>query len=85
MNTAMQEHIEEIQYWKEKAPFGSAFRDCLIILEGSAMNRLEKEKEEQKKMAVDFFHWNNKGLLTNGNSKTEDAFEDFYNQTFNKQ
>jgi hypothetical protein len=46
MKTAMQELIEEIQYWKEKAPLGSAFKDCLIILEGSATNSLEKEKEQ---------------------------------------
>ena len=43
-----QELIHEIQYWKEKAPIGSAFRDCLIILEGSAINKLEKEKEHIK-------------------------------------
>lgn len=48
MKTAMQELIEEIQYWKEKAPVGSAFKDCLIILEGSATNSLEKEKEQIK-------------------------------------
>ena len=46
MKTAMQELIEEIQYWKEKAPVGSAFKDILIILEGSANNSLEKEKEQ---------------------------------------
>ena len=46
MKTAMQELIEEIQSWKEKAPLGSAFKDCLIILEGSATNSLEKEKEQ---------------------------------------
>ena len=46
MSTAIQELIEEIQYWKEKAPLGSAFKDCLIILEGSATNSLEKEKEQ---------------------------------------
>jgi len=46
--TPVQELIEEIQYWKEKAPIGSAFRDCLIILEGSAINKLEKEKEQIK-------------------------------------
>ena len=44
--TAIQDLIEEIQYWKEKAPVGSAFKDCLIILEGSATNKLEKEKEQ---------------------------------------
>jgi len=44
MKTAMQELIEEIQYWKEKAPLGSPFKDCIIILEGSATNSLKKDK-----------------------------------------
>ena len=50
MKTAIQELIEEIQYWKEKAPLGSAFRDCLIVLEGSATNKLEKEKNRMKEV-----------------------------------
>lgn len=59
MKTALRDLIEEIQYWKEKAPVGSAFRDCLIILEGSATNKLEKEKSQLKrayKDCHDYFH-----------------------------
>lgn len=74
MKTAMQEHIEEIQYWKEKAPIGSAFRDCLIILEGDAINKLEKEKEQ---------------LIETFDSGTKERYYGesgvhYYNQKFNK-
>jgi hypothetical protein len=61
MKTIMKELIEEIQYWKEKAPLGSAFKDCLIILEGSATNKLEKEKEQIKPLVdalEDIINWN---------------------------
>ena len=73
MKTAMQELIEEIQYWKEKAPLGSAFKDCLIILEGSATNSLEKEKEqivEAFEQGLEF------GFPTNGSN--------YFNKTFNQ-
>lgn len=73
MKTAMQELIEEIQYWKEKAPVGSAFRDCLIILEGSAINKLEKEKEhiiEAFEQGIEF------GFPTNGSN--------YFNKTYNQ-
>jgi len=71
MKTTTQELIEEIQYWKEKAPVGSAFKDCLIILEGSAINKLEKEKEQ----IIDACNANLKGLLTTG--------KDYYDLNFN--
>jgi hypothetical protein len=61
MKKLIQELIEEIQYWKEKAPLGSAFKDCLIILEGSATNKLEKEKEQIKSLVdalEDIINWN---------------------------
>ena len=73
MKTAMQELIEEIQYWKEKAPIGSAFKDCLIILEGSATNKLEKEKEQIKTA------W-----IANDNELQRLAAEEYYNQTYNQ-
>ena len=65
----MQELIEEIQYWKEKAPLGSAFKDCLIILEGSATNKLEKEKEQ---------------IMAAKNDPTLKSPLEYYNQTYNQ-
>ena len=76
MKTAMQELIEEIQYWKEKAPLGSAFKDCLIILEGSATNSLEKEKEQ----IIDAFE---QGLEFSFPTNGSNYFNKTYNQ--NKQ
>jgi len=75
METAIQDLIEEIQYWKEKAPVGSAFKDCLIILEGSATNKLEKEKE-QIIAAVRYGQ----------NNHTENVYEEgklYYNEIYN--
>jgi hypothetical protein len=79
MKTAMQELIEEIQYWKEKAPIGSAFRDCLIILEGSAANSLEKEKEQIQKAFSD-------GQETPINHPTLPHYsrEEYYNDNYNQ-
>ena len=74
MKTAMQELIEEIQYWKEKAPVGSAFKDCLIILEGSANNSLEKEKKIIDMTFVDGKYNSSKWLDS----------EEYYNQTYNQ-
>jgi hypothetical protein len=75
MKTAVQELIEEIQYWKEKAPFGSAFKDCLIILEGSATNKLEKEKEQILRAFELGMH---ECLAYDTNSNN------YYNQTYNQ-
>jgi len=75
----MQELIEEIQYWKEKAPVGSAFKDCLIILEGSATNSLEKEKEQIQKAFSD-------GQETPLNHPTLPHYsrEEYYNDNYNQ-
>jgi hypothetical protein len=75
MKTIMKELIEEIQYWKEKAPIGSAFKDCLIILEGSATNKLEKEKEQ----IMDSYL---QGSFDDGPNITNS--EQYYNQTYNQ-
>ena len=88
MKTAMQELIDEFRHLCYDKDFHlglSGIKVTQEIIDGLEKKYLDKEKEQKKKIAVDFFHWNNKGILTNGNSKTEDAFEDFYNQTFNKQ
>ena len=81
MKTAMQELIEEIQYWKEKAPLGSAFNDCLIILEGSATNSLEKEKEQFDDMFDEGFESAYQHFV---NGKGFVKFEEYYNQTYNQ-
>ena len=75
MKTAMQELIEEIQYWKEKVPLGSAFKDCLIILEGSATNKLEKEKEH---LMMAFNDGKTNAVLKKRTS--EEYYDQLYNQ-----
>ena len=86
MKTAMQELIDEIQYWKEKAPLGSAFKDCLIILEGSAITKLEKEKQQ----IIDA-HTNGHNdsyeyhfLKNSANEISLRNGEEYYNENFNQ-
>ena len=95
MKTAIQSLIEEIQYWKEKAPVGSAFKDCLIILEGSANNSLEKEKEQiieagNGGVLINFLHREKLAKMSDDELRdslvqnTTSYGEMYYNQTYNQ-
>jgi uncharacterized protein YggL (DUF469 family) len=83
MKTAMQELIDEIQYYKEKESLGSTSRDWLILIETIAINKLEKEKEQIIEASRNSYI---AGYLDN-QCKVDESMnfpEEYYNQTYNR-
>jgi hypothetical protein len=64
----------------EDIAYKRGFEDALM----HAKQALKLEKKQRREIACAFFHWNNKGILTNGLSKTEDAFEYFLKNVYHQ-